>query len=141
MIPLATLPQRDPNLPGIGGNGGAVRPSSGYAFVFIQKQIDRAITEMKADGRLQMRAPHKPVDLWMDAVLLSVLRHWPERAPELFLCMGRALDGDEFARFLSGEADWPLRLKVIMAMPKWPFLRGLMRLMADGSPRRTAEAL
>jgi len=141
VIPLATLPQRDPNLPGIGGNGGAVRPSSGYAFVFIQKQIDRAITEMQADGRLQMRAPHKPVDLWMDAVLLSVLRHWPERAPELFLCMGRALDGDEFARFLSGEADWPLRLKVIMAMPKWPFLRGLMRLMADGSPRRTAEAL
>ena len=141
VIPLGRLPQRDPNIPGIGGNGGAIRPSSGYAFVFIQKQIDRAITGVAQGGALRFLTPHKPVDLWMDAVLLSVLRHWPERAPELFLRMGRALDGDEFARFLSGEADWPLRMKVIMAMPKWPFLRGLVRLMAGGTPRHAAEAL
>ena len=141
VIPLARLPQRDPAIPGIGGNGGAIRPSSGYAFVFIQKQIDEAIAALGDGGRLQFRTPHRAVDLWMDAVLLTVLRHWPERAPELFLRMGRALDGDEFARFLSGEADWPLRLKVVMAMPKWPFLRGLLRLMAEGTPRRTAEAL
>ena len=83
--------------------------------------------------------PHRRVDLWMDAVLLTVLRHWPERAPELFRRMGRALDGDEFARFLSGAADWPLRLKVIMAMPKAPFLRGLVRLLASSRPQRTAE--
>ena len=140
VIPLARLKQRDPKIQGIGGNGGAIRPSSGYAFVFIQKQIDRAITEMRDSGHFQVRTPHSAVDLWMDGVLLSVLRHWPERAPDLFLRMGRALDGDEFARFLSGEADWPLRLKVIMAMPKWPFLRGLMRLMAGGSPHRTAAA-
>ena len=75
----------------------------------------------------------------MDTVLLTVLRHWPEWAPELFQRMGRALDGDEFARFLSGEADWPLRLKVIIAMPKAPFLRGLVRLLAGRRPERTAE--
>ena len=121
VIPLARLPQRDPAIPGIGGNGGAIRPSSGYAFVFIQKQIDEVAAALGGGGRLQFRTPHRAVDLWMDAVLLTVLRHWPERAPELFLRMGRALDGDEFARFLSGEADWPLRLKVVMAMPKWPF--------------------
>ena len=141
VIPLARLPQRDPALPGIGGNGGAIRPSSGYAFIFIQKQIDRAIDELRQGGALRFRTPHRSVDLWMDAVLLSVLRHWPERAPELFLRMGRALDGDEFARFLSGEADWPLRLKVVMAMPKWPFLRGLVRLVTGGTSYRNAEAL
>ena len=141
VIPLARLPQRDPAISGIGGNGGAIRPSSGYAFIFIQKQIDRAIAELRQGGPLRFRTPHRSVDLWMDAVLLSVLRHWPERAPELFLRMGRALDGDEFARFLSGEADWPLRLKVVMAMPNWPFLRGLFRLMTGGSSYRTAEAL
>jgi len=141
VIPLGRLPQRDPDIPGIGGNGGAIRPSSGYAFIFIQKQIDMAIAGFHQTGVLRFRTPHSSVDLWMDAVLLSVLRHWPERAPELFLRMGRALDGDEFARFLSGEADWPLRLKVVMAMPKWPFLRGLMRLMTGGSTCRPAEAL
>ena len=141
VIPLGRLPQRDPKIAGIGGNAGAIRPSSGYAFVFIQKQIDRAIKEVRQGGSLRFRTPHDSVDLWMDAVLLSVLRHWPERAPELFLRMARTLDGDEFARFLSGEADWFLRLKVILAMPKWPFLRGMVRLMSGSSPRRAAEVL
>ena len=140
VIPLGILPPRDPSLPGIGGNGGAIRPSSGYAFPFIQKQINRAIAATRNGHDLGFAVPHRRVDLWMDAVLLTVLRHWPERAPELFLRMGRALDGDEFARFLSGEADWPLRLKVIMAMPKAPFLRGLVRLLAGGRPHLTAEA-
>jgi lycopene beta-cyclase len=140
VIPLGILPRRDPSIPGIGGNGGAIRPSSGYAFPFIQKQIDRAIAAASEGRELGFAVPHRRVDLWMDAVLLTVLRHWPERAPELFLRMGRALDGDEFARFLSGEADWPLRLKVIMAMPKAPFLRGLVRLLAGSRPQRTAEA-
>ena len=140
VIPLGILPPRDPSIPGVGGNGGAIRPSSGYAFPFIQKQIDHAIAAACEGRELGFAVPHHRVDLWMDAVLLTVLRHWPERAPELFLRMGRALDGDEFARFLSGEADWPLRLKVIMAMPKAPFLRGLVRLMAGSRPQRTAEA-
>ena len=140
VIPLGILPPRDPSIPGVGGNGGAIRPSSGYAFPFIQKQIDLAIASACEGRELGFAVPHRRVDLWMDAVLLTVLRHWPERAPELFLQMGRALDGDEFARFLSGEADWPLRLKVIMAMPKAPFLRGLVRLLAGSRPQRTAEA-
>ena len=140
VIPLGILPRRDPSIPGIGGNGGAIRPSSGYALPFIQKQIDRAIAAARNGHELRFAVPHRRVDLWMDAVLLTVLRRWPERAPELFLRMGRALDGDEFARFLSGEADWPLRLKVIMAMPKAPFLRGLVRLLAGSRPQRTAEA-
>ena len=129
VIPLANLPCRDPAIPGLGGNGGAIRPSSGYAFIFIQKQISHAIEMARVTGRLIVKTPHQRVDLWMDAVLLSVLRHWPETAPELFLRMGRALSGDEFARFLSGEAGWSLRLKVVMAMPKWPFIRAVFRLV------------
>jgi lycopene beta-cyclase len=141
VIPLGRLALRDPDIPGIGGNGGAIRPSSGYAFVFIQKQIEQALQDAAHGGELRFSSPHKSVDLWMDEVFLCVLRYWPERAPELFLRMGRALDGDAFARFLSGEADWRLRLKVVMAMPKWPFLRGIVRLMSAGQPRLTAQAL
>ena len=140
VIPLGALERRDPTLSGIGGNGGAIRPSSGYAFPFIQKQIDKAIEGERTSGTLRFEVPHRKIDLWMDAVLLTVLRHWPERAPDLFLRMGRALDGDEFARFLSGEADWPLRLKVIMAMPKWPFLRGLAWMLAGTFRQPVARA-
>ena len=140
VIPLGRLARRDPAIPGLGGNGGAIRPSSGYAFPFIQKQIDAAIAAAQSGRQLRFDVPHRRIDLWMDSVLLTVLRHWPERAPELFLRMGCALDGDEFARFLGGEADWRLRLKVIMAMPKWPFLRGLVRMLAQTPSRPGAEA-
>lgn len=138
VIPLGRLDRRDPAIPGIGGNGGAIRPSSGYAFIFIQKQIDRAIAAAQATGLFAVTPPHQTIDLAMDAVLLTVLRHWPERAPELFLRMGKALSGDEFARFLSGEADWGLRLKIVMAMPKLPFLRGALRLVTGGGDMKHA---
>ena len=140
VIPLATLPRRDPHLPGLGGNGGAIRPSSGYAFVFIQKQISQAIASAQRTGRLVIKSPHQRIDLWMDAVLLSVIRHWPAQAPELFLRMGRALSGDEFARFLSGEAGWGLRLKVVLAMPKWPFIRATFRLVSGRRDMAVARA-
>lgn len=140
VIPLGRLARRDPAIPGIGGNGGAIRPSSGYAFIFIQRQIDRAIAAARATGNLAVTSPHQSIDLAMDAVLLTVLRHWPEQAPDLFLRMGKALSGDEFARFLNGEADWALRLKVVMAMPKLPFLRGVLRLVAGGGQPKYAGA-
>ena len=140
VIPLGQLKRRDPAIEGIGGNGGAIRPSSGYAFIFIQRQIDNAIREAGATGRLAVTSPHKGIDLAMDAVLLTVLCHWPETAPELFLRMGKALTGDEFVRFLNGEADWGLRLKVVMAMPKLPFLRGALRLVTNGRQAKHARA-
>ena len=139
-IPLGRLPRSSSAMIGLGGNGGAIRPSSGYAFAFIQKQITDIIaragqTAATTDrgGPLAVRSPHKPVDLWMDEVFVVVLRHWPARSPELFLRMARALDGDEFALFLSGEAGWALRFKVILAMPKWIFIKAVCRLIIGSS--------
>ena len=126
-IPMAEITPRDARVTPIGANGGAIRPSSGYAFVFIQRQIARAIANGKdAAQPLRFDVPHKWIDLVMDRVFLMVLRRRPALAPWLFLRMGRALAGEEFARFMAGEADMRLRLKVIMAMPKWPFICALL---------------
>ena len=127
VIPLGFFARHDPDLRGIGGNAGAIRPSSGYAFTFIQKQINRALTRAKAGKPLSFDPPHRMLDLWMDRIFLSVLRHQPLIAPKVFGAMARRLDGDEFATFLSGEATMRLRLKVILAMPIWPFLLALLR--------------
>jgi len=126
VIPMGFLQPRDPALPAIGGNGGAIRPSSGYAFSFILKQI-RAIGENIDRGEWRKSAsPHQQIDLWMDRIFLRVLRRFPGMAPRLFLAMGKALDGDAMALFMAGEASWGIRLKVILAMPKWPFILALM---------------
>jgi lycopene beta-cyclase len=127
-IPLGRLPSKVSAFTGIGSNGGAVRPSSGYAFSFIQKQIAASIAtaniEDTAHGSpLVVKCPHEPVDLWMDELFVTVLRNWPDVAAELFLRMARKLSGDEFALFLSGEANWRLRVKVVLSMPKWVFFK------------------
>ena len=41
--------------------------------------------------------------------------------------MAARLTGDEFALFLSGEADLTLRAKVVTAMPPLPFLQAALR--------------
>ena len=127
VIPLGKLAPHDAKIPGLGSNAGATRPASGYAFLFIQKQIDTAIKLANSGKQIGFKNPHKRVDLWMDSVFLTVLKHWPEHGPNMFLRMGKALSGDQFVKFMSGDAGWLIRLKVIFAMPKWPFVKALTK--------------
>lgn len=129
IIPMGTLSPHDPSIPGLGANAGAIRPASGYTFVFIQQQIKHAIEGLRHGKPLRFKRPHKGIDVWMDAVLLIVLKHWPHHGPSMFSRMASGLTGDEFIRFMSGQATWRLRLKVMMTMPKWPFIRGVSKLM------------
>jgi lycopene beta-cyclase len=128
-IPLGFMERHDLKFNGIGRNGGAIRPSSGYAFSFIQKQISNAILQSSStQKKLTFVNPHKKIDLLMDRIFLSVLRNQPKMAPKIFGCLANCLTGDEFANFLSGEAGIKLRLKVIAAMPLWPFIQALFKL-------------
>ena len=129
VIPMGNLSPHDPSIPGLGANAGAIRPASGYTFVFIHQQIQRAIVQAQKGKRLKFKRPHKAVDVWMDGVLLTVLRHWPSQGPKLFARMAQRLTGDEFIQFMSGNASLRIRLKVIMAMPKLPFIRGASRFI------------
>ncbi len=129
IIPMGTLAPHDPSIPGLGANAGAIRPASGYTFVFIQEQIKRAIDDVNSGKPLRFKRPHKGIDVWMDTVLLVVLKHWPQHGPSMFSRMASGLTGEEFIRFMSGQASWRLRLKVMMTMPKWPFIRGVSKLM------------
>jgi len=138
VIPMGTLSPHDENIPGLGANAGAIRPASGYTFVFIHQQIQRAIQLSKQGKPLRFKRPHKAIDVWMDAVLLTVLRNWPQQGPKLFGRMASSLSGDEFVRFMSGQANWRLRLKVIMAMPKLPFIKGVSKHIFQRSEKVVA---
>ena len=58
-IPMGLMPEdHSTGLP-IGGRGGAIRPSSGYAFGFIQKQIARVMSHLKSGEMPQQMTPHQ----------------------------------------------------------------------------------
>ena len=126
-IPMNFLMPRDPALLAIGANGGCVRASSGYAFAFIQKQVQQ-IAQRLAKGQKITKTPdpHRQIDKWLDRVFLGVLKAHPEATPDLFLRMGRALTGDELAKFMSGFADVSIYAKLILAMPKRMFIRQIV---------------
>ena len=138
VIPMGRLSLHDPSIPGLGANGGAIRPASGYTFAFIHQQIQNGLNEHHHGKSLAFKRPHKRVDVWMDSVLLAVLRHWPHQGPILFGRMARSLSGEEFIRFMSGQAGWRLRFKVMMAMPKLPFIRGVSKMMFS-RPRKVVS--
>lgn len=120
IIPMGEVKPFDcnPFLYKIGSNGGAIRPSSGYAFSFIQKQIIHFLNK-----QTKPLTPHTKFDLWMDKVFLEVLKSNPKIAPSLFFNLAKALNGDSFARFLSGEGKIWDYILVISSMPKWLFLK------------------
>ena len=134
-IPLGIFEKRNPSYDGIGGNGGAIRPSSGYAFGFIQKQVDKIITSSQKTKKLKVSSPHTKFELIMDRIFIKVLRINPLIAPQIFAAMAKNLSGDEFAKFLSGEANIRLWLKVIFVMPKVPFMKAVLEIIKGTNPK------
>jgi lycopene beta-cyclase len=129
-IPMAFVQPLNLDYLPIGANGGCVRPSSGYAFAFIQKQTDAIIDKLISGGPghltpATLPQPISRFDLFLDRIFLHVIRHYPEQAAELFARIAAALSGDEFARFMSGLADFKIYAKLITAMPIGLFLKAL----------------
>ena len=129
-IPMAFVQPANPNYLPIGANGGCIRPSSGYAFAFIQKQTDALIDRLIRNGPdcltpATMPRPISRFDLFLDRIFLHVIRHHSDRAADIFARIATALNGDEFARFMSGLADFKIYAKLITAMPIGLFLNAL----------------
>ena len=131
IIPMCETSAVGQNSLPIGANGGCIRPSSGYGFSFIIRQVTGLVADLKA-GRLPasrdaMRPPHRWIDRQLDRIFLAVLHRHPELAPSLFLSMARALDGDEMAMFMSGFARPVTYARLIWAMPKLVFIKTALR--------------
>ena len=134
---LATKDQ--PLITTIGAASGAVRRSSGYAFQHIQQQMSQLAAGI-AKGNMAVPTPLSSGLTTMDNIFNGVLISSPDLAVSLYMRMAKALNGDQFARFMLGQAttsDW---LRVISAMPKGPFLRQLLKQILKPSIKAVSHA-
>ncbi len=102
----------------IGTRGGCVRPSTGYAFLTIQRQAEH-YAELVAHG--QHPAGFKARTTWlelMDAALMRLLVHKPQELPALFLQLFERVPTDALIRFLSDEPSSLDTLAVMNASPR-----------------------
>lgn len=108
-----------------GTGGGAVRASTGYAFVRIQRWASACAARL-ADGADPIGHPPDPA--WratVDRLFLRVIRAQPELAPRAFMAMGEHVPASTLMRFLSDDCRPSDFARVAGVLPKMPFLREL----------------
>ena len=114
----------------IGVAGGMAKPSTGYAFLAIQRD-----TAALARGVLRAvpgRAPRPRgrITRWLDHVFLRRLAADPAAAPALFTRLFATADPDALIRFLSDLGSPADTARVIAALPPLPFVAEAYRLAA-----------
>ena len=107
----------------IGSRGGATKISTGYAFSFFLKNIMLNFENIN-------KTHHSYFDKWMDKVFVNYLKN-NSGTEKIFINMAYSLNGNEFASFMMGVADFPTKLKVIMSMPKIKFIKSALSTIRD----------
>lgn len=127
VIPMHETIPEDISLSRIGAASGAVRLSSGYAFSNIQSQVNQLVENMERGEFSVPQVVSGTIDR-LDKIYNRVLMAEPKLGVELMMRTASALDAEGFSRFMLGKAtliDW---IKVILAMPKMPFLKQVFKL-------------
>jgi lycopene beta-cyclase len=106
---------------------GAARPSSGYAFMRIQRWAKRCAHSIASSGIPISHTPDSAWLTWMDTLFLKVILHQPSLAPTLFMAMFSRVNAHSMFRFLSDQAKLRDYLWIILALPPIPFLKQLVR--------------
>lgn len=129
MVAGGARPARSARVLTTGAAAGALKPSTGYAFLNIQRMTDALAAQLLArPDRLPDAEPARGwLDERLDAVFLRFLASHPERAPEVFLRLFRGVEAEPLARFLMEEAGPAERLQVVSAMPKLSFVRAAIQ--------------
>lgn len=127
------IPMTDvPAVPGRAA-AGTTRPSSGYATARIHRHAASVADDVLA-GRPVRPFVDRPRTRFLDAVFLRFLRDEPRRAPEAFARLF-ALPGPLVVRFLCERSTLADEVRIVLALPKPPFLRALGRTLGDAVRR------
>ncbi len=116
------------SLVGLGRNGGALRPSTGYAFIDTLEHAVQLAQSLSLAIRSTSLAEWQPksftrpaTEHWMDAVFLEVLAQNWKLAPRYFVQLFGTLAVEDTVAFLTGKATWLQRFRVMRGLPAAPF--------------------
>ncbi len=129
-IPMSTVAfPRHPLRNGyyIGTAAGAVKASTGYAFLNIQSWVRDMTDRLEHSNEPAPPAARPWWSLTLDRIFLAYLQRYPERAPKLFVSLFAKVEPDRLIRFLSDVASPSDIFAVMAAMPIGPFLRESVR--------------
>lgn len=132
-IPMTNYPFWEHNqgkLYHIGTAGGAVKPSSGFAFNRIQRH-SKAIAECLVTGKdiSQSYRLFKGKSLLYDSILLHVLTVQGVPGAEVFTDLFKKASPQQIFRFLDGDSSLWQDVGIFRAPSMWPFVKGMAKVV------------
>lgn len=109
-----------------GMRGGALRPSSGYGFLRIQRWAEQCAKIYCEKGELLPQTVSVFFVRQMDRLFLQVIKKQPALAPILFDSLLGKTKPDRFIRFMNDQASLLDCLHIIANVPKIPFIKALL---------------
>ena len=109
----------------IGTAGGMTRLSTGYTFLNIQEHsrfIRENIENIKNVQKYEISKKYK----FLDKVFLRVLNRHPKKMPNIFFKMFNN-SPETIIKFLSNKSNMFEDLLIILKMPKWMFIKSLLK--------------
>ena len=113
----------------IGTAGGQTKASSGYTFRFIQKQSDAILKQLIAGRPLDQLRDTPRRFRFYDHTLLYILYHDKVPGKSVFSRLFKKNSPQQVLRFLDNESSLAEELKIIRALPVWPFFKAALRVM------------
>ncbi|WP_092867465.1 lycopene cyclase family protein [Quadrisphaera sp. DSM 44207] len=111
----------------IGTGGGAVRPSTGYAFSALQRSARAVAAQVLAGRPVLPPRPYPRRHAWMDALVLRALADGSLDGPSFFPRLFTRNPPERVLRFLDGTTGPAAELALMATAPRGPMLRALAR--------------
>jgi len=112
----------------IGTKGGRVKPSTGYAFLRIQRD-SAAIVQSLVQHDQPFDLPTRRGRFALhDAILLNIMTHYPDDLKPIFTIMFKHNSIQRIFRFLDETVTLSEEVRFLASLPPWRFLQALFRL-------------
>jgi lycopene beta-cyclase len=124
----------------VGIQGGLAKATTGYAYARIQDDSAAIVTSLMECGHpFAVPAVNRPMYRLLDSVMLEVMATRPTCLKPTFEAMFSANPGPRVFRFLDERASPGEVGRLIMTLPKMPFVSGAIRLAASRAYRRVVK--
>jgi lycopene beta-cyclase len=113
-------------IPTIGRRAGTLRASTGFAYLDTLAHCKQIAQHLLGHTATWPTFQRPALDAWMDRLFLRTLAQNSAQAPAMFYALFECTNSATLLRFLTGQASWFDRMRVVQSLPKRPFLRALL---------------
>ncbi|MCS6968622.1 MAG: lycopene cyclase family protein [Cytophagales bacterium] len=135
-IPMTDYPfcTRQGRIVYIGVQGGGSKPSTGYAFMRIQKQVEKIVKNLQTKGTPFYKPDFRPQFGFYDAMLLNIMHREGWKVEKIFSEMFRKNPIERIFRFLDEESSIVEDFLIMASVPPLPFLESIVNLLVGRKP-------